>query len=226
MFFSRILDFIYPPICIHCGEVVRGKDSLLCNLCGSFLELLDPKDQCPFCFAHSHTKSKRCLIKDSVIYRAAAALEYGGPASSLVKQLKYDRQNYISKGLAAFLVSQYLRLNWPKPDVVIPVPQAFLQSMIRGYNHSYLIAKDFAHMIQAPVFQSLKRRFGAIPQASLPKDQRQKLNSSCFFVKGELLDKTVLIIDDVMTTRATLIACAEALQEAYPAKIYALTVCC
>ena len=222
-----VLDFIYPPLCLHCEEKVTTSGSLLCDTCGSLFELLSQKDQCPYCFAHEHNKNNPCQIRNSAIYRAAAALEYSGPAATLVKQLKYHRQSHIAKGLGAFLTTQFLSLNWPTPDIIIPVPQTFFQRVSRGYNHSELLAKALAESIGVSVGNVLKRCGSTLPQAAQTKEQRKQLSTSNFKLKkNDLGDKMILLVDDVMTTRATLRACAEVLETAYPKKIYALTVCC
>ena len=227
--YNFLIDTIYPPLCFYCGEKINTKHSLLCQECGSLLEIFEPKEQCPRCFASSHSKKDPCPLNSTSIYRAAAALEYSGPATMLIKQLKYQGQSYISKGLGAFVVAQFVALRWPTPDFIIPIPQTFLKGVVRGYNHSKLIADEVGKLINVPVKEPLKRKIGSVPQAGLTKEQRRKLKSKDFKVKRKssyLVDKTILFIDDVMTTRATLIACAEALQVISPKRIYALTVCC
>jgi ComF family protein len=226
-FYYSILDAVYPPLCLHCGDYIHKKGHLLCDVCSNLLELPDPKDQCPYCFAHFHSKKEKCRISDSVIYRAAAALEYSGPASTLVKELKYNRRDYVARGLGAFVAAQFVNLQWEMPDVITPVPQSFFQGLMRGYNHSDLIAYEFAKIIGVPVRQLLKRKFGGLQQDDLPKEQRHLLDSSAFVLKKhDIAGKVIFLIDDVMTTRATILACAETLWQGDPKRIYVLTVCC
>jgi predicted amidophosphoribosyltransferase len=102
-----------------------------------------------------------------------------------------------------------------------------LKRLDRGYNQSVLLAEPFAKMINRPVMSVLKRSKGSFSQAGLNYEQRLKLAPEAFYaVDTELLrDKTVLLIDDVMTTGSTLRCCAEALYKLHPKSVYALTVC-
>jgi ComF family protein len=150
-----------------------------------------------------------------------------GPVASLVRNLKYQDQTYLAKGLAGFIVAQLLKLDWPFPDLIIPVPMAWVRLMDRGFNQSALIAHYVSINLERPMQELLIRKNGDYSQAGLSRLQRTRLDSSSFSLKqgAEIKDKTILIIDDVMTTGTTIHHCANALAEGLPKNIYGLTVC-
>lgn len=200
-------------------------------MCASLLELIDPNERCPFCFGRDYAPlSKRCgtcVHGERLYYRMAAAFDYRGPAASMIKRLKYGQQPYLAKGLSSFLAVQFDQLKWPFPDAIVPVPLSFTHWLERGYNQSALLAEELSVYLQVPVWDILKRKSGDYSQAGLALTQRKQISSS-FSLKRDhqLQDKTILVIDDTMATGSTLQRCAEVLAEGYPARLYALTVCC
>lgn len=226
-----LTDLVYPPLCLHCNAVIRQKSVLFCSSCQSLLELILPEERCPYCFSPSYAVEKKscpqCMRTPPVLHRIAAAFDYVGPAATLVKKMKYADQPYLARGAGAFLAAQFLHLEWTVPDVVIPVPMSLTHWIDRGYNQSELLAQQFVQIIPSSIQNALERRSGDYSQAGLTLAQRMKLNSGKFYLKDNqnLMDKSILLIDDVMTSGSTLRKCAEVLFEAYPRSIYALTLC-
>ncbi len=235
MFFSKLkesfLDLIYPPYCFSCGGDIAPNEKILCHLCFRELEMISPKLRCPLCFSDRFTDKQKichkCRDKISLLNGCAAAFDYDGSAISLVRHFKYANKPYLSKGLAAFMTLQYLRLGWPKPDYIIPVPISLTKWLTRGYNQSQMLAEEIASMLSSTCIQPLKKRLGGYSQAQLSKEERLQLALDNFTLKSDenLADKVLLIVDDVMTTGSTLQCCAERLLEGYPNKVYALSLC-
>lgn len=170
---------------------------------------------------------KRCRTAPSFVAHMAAAFDYEGPAVSLIKQFKYGGQTYLAEGAAAYLAMQFIALKWPFPDFIIPVPLSLSRYWMRGYNQSALLAQELAKILGCPCVEALKRKSGDYSQAGLNYTQRLNLSGESFSLKQrEMLEnKTLLLIDDVLTTGSTLRKCAEVLAEACPFKIYGLTLC-
>ncbi len=203
---------------------------VVCEACASLLELIDPDERCRVCFnplSSQEWRCQTCLQYPSAFDRMGAAFDYAGPAASLVKRLKYGQQPYLAKGMAAFLVAQWDRLRWPLPDVLVPVPISWTHWLERGYNQSALLAEEMGKLLERPVWHVLKRRSGDYSQAALTLEQRQLLGHQRFTLKKkyDLQDKTVFMIDDVMTTGSTLQRCAEVLSVGGPKALYAMTFC-
>jgi ComF family protein len=141
--------------------------------------------------------------------------------------MKYAQQPYLAKGAAAFMVAQWANLEWPMPDIVVPVPMSFTHWLERGYNQSELLAKEIATLLDRPMVNALGRKSGDYSQAGLSISQRRSLEGSRFYLRSNqlLYDKTILLIDDVITSGTTLNRCAEALMEGHPGVVYGLSFC-
>lgn len=107
---------------------------------------------------------------------------------------------YLAKTAAAFMLVQFERLGWQRPDLIVPVPR---RSWFQGTHHVTLLAKAFAGLLDLPVCQ-------AVGPFMLKKLRTME-------------DKVVLLIDDVLSTEMRLSPTIEVLKEGMPKKIYALT---
>lgn len=228
---SSFLSLVYPPLCLHCKSGLHDASLLLCEDCLLLMELIEPKERCPYCFSPQYCPEQRfcvdCKRRPPILNGLGASFDYIGPAASLVKKLKYSDQTYLAKGCGAYLAAQFLRLDWPMPDVIIPVPIAFTHWLERGYNQSLLLSKQLGALLQSPVQEALVRKSGDFSQAGLSLEQRRKLESGSIFLKPSqgLQDKCILLVDDVMTSGSTMRQCGEAILEEGPASIYGLCVC-
>lgn len=229
---KSFFDLAYPPICLHCPHRLEKGCPLFCRSCLDLLMPIDSKERCPYCFsAEFNGKTEKCchhcLDHPLLLERVAAVFDYEGPAATLIKQLKYGGQLYLAKGAGAYLAAQFLSLDWPVPDVIVPMPMPLLRRFERGFNQSLLLAEAFAKFINRPVRDILVRKSGDFSQASLDYQQRLNLSSASFDIKKgvKLHGQSVLLIDDVMTTGSSLRCCAETLFPTFPQSIYALTVC-
>lgn len=168
-----------------------------------------------------------CVRKSCLFTKCAAAYEYLGPAGTLIKKMKYSDMPYLAKGAAATMTAQLLQLDWPIPDVVVPVPLSFSHRLKRGYNQSELLGNEIATLLSCSFLNALFRKKGGYSQAALLRKQREAMAVNTFQLKKkiDIAEKKVLLVDDVYTTGSTIRRCAEALCDGYPAEIYALTFC-
>jgi ComF family protein len=160
-----------------------------------------------------------------LIKACASAFDYYGPASTLIREFKFNGRFAFAKDAAAFMMVQLSRLNWPMPDALIPVPQTLTSWLKRGYNQSSLIAQELSRMINVPVVDILKKSFTEFSQTGLDRQQRNRLSAEAFGLKRKSIppNQTLLLIDDVLTTGATLQSCAAVLHQTFPSAVYALT---
>jgi len=229
---KSFIDLIYPPLCLHCFNGLEKEQPLFCRSCLELLVPIDPEERCPYCFSMDFEKMREsccqsCSESPPIIDRTAAVFDYEGPAATLVKRLKYGGQSYLAKGAGAYMAAQFIRLEWPLPDAIIPMPMASLRRAERGYNQTLLLARSLGAILDRPVLDVLKRRGGDFSQAGLSLKQRLELKSDRFAIKKgvKFEDQCLLLVDDVMTSGSSLRCCAETLFELYPRKIYAMTVC-
>src|SRR5262245_34544757 len=116
----------------------------------------------------------------------AAVFDHIGPAATLVRKFKYSNQSYLAKGLAGFMALQFIRLNWPMPDLIVPVPISTAHWFDRGFNQSYLLARSLSDLLSCPVADILKRRSGDYSQAGLKRSDRLKLEKESFLLKKQI----------------------------------------
>ena len=220
---------VYPSFCLQCEELLPPEHANFCRGCAECLERILPSERCPFCFLpkSSATLCPRCRVFPLFFHGVASVFDYQGPAAMLIKKLKYGNLPLLASGMASFLVLQWLELNWPTPDIVVPVPQFFLRTLQRGYNQSELLAQEFSKQLQIPTRNVLKRNFGGFRQANLNLEQRQKLHTDSFSMRRgmDISNKTILMIDDVLTSGATLKQCGVVLKKGGATQLYALTFC-
>lgn len=228
---DSLVHLFYPTKCLHCSVLLDPGTVVLCSTCSSSLEVIDPSGRCTSCFHELDEENAfvcgECLHHQSAYLHIASVFDYEGTASSLVKQLKYGNKPYLSEGMGAFLAAQWHMLQWPIPDAIIAVPISFSRLFDRGYNQSALLAKKMGVLLGCPVLDALHRRSGDFSQAALTLKQRKALNQNTFTcnINCPIEGKTLLVIDDVITSGATLQRCGEALLERKAASLYALTFC-
>lgn len=181
--------------------------------------------RCPFCFKAQDGRAPclECTEKRRWHIRKAAALNYSGPVHTLVKRLKYGQMSYLAKTAAAFMFVQFAQLKWELPDVIVPVPR---HVWFQGSNHAALIAKELGKKLGVIVAPVVKRRLGDPAQAKLSKIEREMAEAETYYLKQkeEVFGKTLLLVDDVMTTGTTLSHTIETVKEGAPKKLYALTL--
>lgn len=218
-----MLDLLFPRVCLSCQEPLEKKVKIFCSQCREELFLINPKERCPYCFLECHS----CREEDTPFAAVASALEYNPVSSKLISKLKYGGAFYLAHGSASLLALQFLNLGWEIPDFIVPIPLSFSRLLTRGYNQSALLAENLSKILDTKMASLLKKIGYTQPQASLNLAQREASFLTFALKKNAPLleDKVVLLIDDVMTTRKTLTAAANALLEGCPSKIYALTLC-
>lgn len=194
--------------CVHCESKVLRKRNF-CATCQSHFEFLDPKQQCPFCFCESNGVCSSCLENKRFGIKLAAACEHAGAITTFISLV---RKGIYSKLASSLLSVQFFRLKWDIPDLIIPLPS-------RG-NFGYI--KLFAKAIGVPYCTILKKSKYTLPQMRLPWKERESLTKSDYYLCGSVEGKSILLVDDLFATGATLRAAAGALQGA--SRINALTL--
>jgi ComF family protein len=228
---EAFLQFVYPSFCLHCADPTRHGAGIFCLSCTSQLELINPLERCPYCFSADFDAERRicypCFMEAPSFKRSAAVFDYQGPAATLVLKMKYAHQSYLADGAGAYLAMQFMQLDWPMPDLIVPVPLTLVHRISRGYNQSLLLAESLGKIINRPVQQILRRRSLDYSQAGMSKEQRLKLGSEAFSIKkhSDIRDKVILLVDDVMTTGQTMDCCAKVLYQGLPQAVYVISLC-
>lgn len=196
------LDLLFPPHCVHCQRV----GSLLCS-------------RCLLTLAWSRGRQVEGL--DDV----CVAVDFSGAASSAIHAFKYDHQTRLVDLLGSWLIRAMDENHW-SPELVTAVPLHRKRQLERGYNQSVLLARVVSERFGWPFSaEAIRRLRETRSQVSLNARERRDNVQGAFAASPELVrGKSVLVIDDVLTTGATLVACAEALRQAGALRVLGATV--
>lgn len=127
--------------------------------------------------------------------------------------------------MGAIMALFWLETGYPLPDIIVPVPASPVASFKRGFEPSRLLAETVASLFNRPLWRGLKKEPAYLKQAHLTQKERlANLHAPLYLSKDPsfLIDKRVLLVDDVMTTGHTLNRAAELLFEGYPRSVDAL----
>ncbi len=224
---NTLSSLFFPPSCMACNDQLLETRRLLCNGCMTAMPRLDPHDRCPICFQWLEGPVCTDCKNKCEGFRMAAVFHYESPAAAFIKQLKYQGREELAPAMAAWMLIHYHDLNFPWPDAIIPVPQSFPRRLVRGYNPSSQLAVALSKLMKVPLMQPLRRMWKAFPQAGKGAKERVKMSQDEFRLRSQtdLADKTLLLIDDVITTGTTIKRCSKTLQLAFPRKVCALGFC-
>ena len=191
-----------------CGS--KNRDAAFCARCRSELPWLSTS-RCPVCALPTHGSQTcgECLKAPPAFDRTFAPFSYRFPVDSLVHALKYDRRLELARAFGAELAASLARA--PLPDVVIPVPLSRRRFLERGFNQAHEIAKRLRHPVRVDACVRVKE---TPPQALLPWKLREKNIRGAFECKIDLTGLHVGLVDDVITTGATMNELAKIVKEA------------
>ena len=217
------LDLLFPRWCVGCGR----EGDFICPDCRRSLPRVMPP-LCPRCGLPrpSATLCPVCLGWQAEIDGIRAPFRFDGVMRQAIHELKYRNLRALA-GLLAQLLNGYL-LEYPLPaQVLVPVPLHPKRLRERGYNQSYLLAKELGKLARLPVVDDcLFRERHSLPQARTSTVGERRGNvADAFTCRHQRLEgKHILLIDDVSTSGATLDACARVLKQAGAASVWGLTL--
>ncbi len=225
---AQVLDFLYPPRCAACGIrlaseagprkrvcarcVVRAErmPEPRCHVCGGPLEsAVSGAARCARCLAHP----PRYRIARTVARYRTTAEDEPGSLPALIRRHKYGLDQAAGRALADYLGDE-LPVSAGDYDVVIPVPLHWRRLWWRGFNQAALLAGEVARRLDLPLdTTAISRRRFTTAQTSQHHDERASNVRRAFAVAHpeRVRNRRVLIVDDVMTTGATVDECARVL---------------
>lgn len=225
------VDTAFPPVCPGCGSITGGHGGV-CASCWTRIRFIER----PFCeitgqpFDHDRGDglvSAAAIAEPPAYGRARAAALYDGPARKLVQALKFSDRTDLAPMMAGWMLRAGAELV-AESDAVLAVPLHRRRLIGRAYNQSGELARAISHATGLPLLAGvLARRKATAPQVGLGRTARIANLSGAFAVPPaqapQVAGKRLLLVDDVLTTGATVNAAAKVLRRAGAAEVWVLT---
>lgn len=230
----RIIQNLFsPPLCISCyrglGLLAKGQ---ICMDCFNRAERLETVRTCSVCGKpvppHSDDPCRFCKTTKTYYIRAVSRYKYKGSIKDAICNMKFQKQQWICYPLGTYLAATVQQAYGDIAfDGIICVPATPQRLLERGFNQSRELAVAVSEQLKLPLLDGIlfKKREAAV-QSSLTHAERIQNVKGAFYVRNaeKLYDKNILLIDDVMTTGATVNECAKTLRRAGALCVYAATV--
>ncbi len=216
--FDSILNMIYPPKCIFCQSILSHNAILhICNACYTKLPFID-----------------KTIIRtwqeeeDSYCSGALSVFEYTGMVKESLIRFKFYNKPAYYRTYARLIADRLEKIiNISSYDMVMSVPLHRHKEFTRGYNQAHLISKALARIIKLrECSYVLKRERYTEAQSLLDKQRRNQNVKGAFTVASpkKVQGKSVLLVDDILTTGSTLEECSRVLRQAGADKVFAIVV--
>jgi ComF family protein len=215
-------DLVYPGHCMLCGRSLPPTQEHFCGVC-RVDALTDPHESCPRCagtvgpFATPTGRCRTCRDESFAFERVVRLGPYDGLLREVVLRLKQQTAEGLAELLGAIWAEQAAaRFAALHADVLVPVPLHWMRRWRRGYNQSAALSQGLSLRLRLPCQSSWLRRIRNTPRQTSQTLAGRKMNvRGAFRARGgaALKGRSVLLIDDVMTTGATASEAARALRD-------------
>lgn len=219
---SGILDFFLPKFCAGCNKKLNAGESQVCNDCLSHILTTDSN--------RLESEYDRKFKSTGYVQDLFSlyVFESEGTLQNIIYSFKYSKRFHIGILLGKKLAKSILdKINSWQIDLIVPIPLHHLKKAERGFNQSDFIVKGLSDSLKIPYSDKVIKRIRFTEsQTQFDLGERGQNVSGAFKVKRKkiIADKNILLVDDVITTGATINECAKALIENGAAKIYACSV--
>ena len=213
---GRVRDWLVTPTCVLCGaSTLRARH--FCEGCEDSLPLLD--SGCAVCATPLPGAAPGTLIcgqcqRHPPRYACVhAPFRYAPPIDRLVQGAKYNgRFDWID--LLGRRLAEHVHARAGEVDAIVPVPLHRSRLRRRGYNQSLELARPLAKRLRLPLRRGIERIRATSPQTAISREDRRKNVRDAFAANVEFADLRVAVVDDVMTSGATVEAVARCLRRA------------
>lgn len=222
--FSDILgavsDFILPQSCLLCNEEIQR--GMICDNCLEYLPVVDP----PLCFTcgrpiDSGSSCHQC-VKGHALDHGRAWMLLVPPSDKMIHHFKYRSKTglaeLLGRAMAGIVTADHIL---SRTDIIAPIPLFWWKRVRRSYNQAGLLAQVISRETGIGHQNMIRRIRNTRTQTRLSEDRRRKNVLNAFALsEGMVEDKKVMLIDDVLTTGATMQECARVLKENGASQVY------
>jgi len=222
-----LLDILYPPHCYLCGDPLEEHRYICKDCIDSFSRITGPVcEKCGKPVANSGGICEDCSDGDREFFlaRSFGLYEPDGGLAESVKGLKYEGERALARDLAPLLGREGNSELLERAEAVTFVPLSSEKLERRGFNQAELLARNLARAEGLPIFQTLYKSMETRPQADLGRAERLINVQGSFAYREEIDHDSVLLVDDVFTTGATVDECSKVLKRAGAARVYVATL--
>lgn len=222
-FISDIVSFVYPNVCVACGGSLFKHEQHICNTCYVTL----PK-------TNYHLQKNNPLQRvfygraDTAFASSFLFFQKKGMVQKMLHALKYKGKPEVAKLLGKWYAEDLKQSNTPLTyDYIIPVPLHKKRQQKRGYNQSEYFAEGLSEVLGIPVITNvlIKTHFTETQTHKTRAERAENILQSFSIEHAEMIDnKNVLLVDDVITTGATLEACIIQLQKSTNTKVSVVSI--
>lgn len=211
-FIKSAINFFYPVYCQGCGERLEGGRRFICEKCFEALPKYQGME--PYYGAMERLSG----LVPYTEYQSDLIFRNPGLVRTLIHKIKYDGFPTLGTELSRYFASKHLALgHFLDVTMIVPVPLIMSRYHTRGYNQSTYIAQGIAEVYHLPIAENVLCRRGARgTQTRKGKEERWQHTQGAFYVPTgiQVTGKRILVVDDVLTSGATLIQCGRALLDA------------
>lgn len=215
---SKIERILPAQPCVLCASM--SDEGLWCKACDASLPYLN-EPHCPICALPTLQGEMcgRCLSHPPIFTHTEVVFGYAFPLDKLIQAMKYGEQLALANGFAKKLAQRIEKNNLP--DFIIPMPLHPARLKERGFNQSLLLAEKVTQELNLKLLPNACQRVRDTPsQSSLKWKERDKNVRNAFHCDVDLTGKRIALVDDVMTTGASLNALAKVIKKAGAAEIH------
>lgn len=233
---SSLLDLLWPRHCLACGGEIScsphrpraGEAPLgLCLRCRARLIPIDPRSSCRTCARQVPLSPPEelpppcaaCRSDPPPYDRLIALWRYQSPLREVVQAFKFSRLEYLGRHFAAALASALGAAGASEPDLLVPVPLPWPRRLLRGFNQTELVASPLARTLGRSSIRALRRPAWTPHQTGRGRRERERTSPFRVASAGALSGRSVLLIDDVLTTGATVRSASAALRRAGASRV-------
>lgn len=216
--YKTFLDALYPDKikCIFCKNDLKN-DYPICDECKN-KDYFNKGNRCQICDLRIKERNKicdHCKSNMPKFIKAVSPFVYANDVRKSIIKFKSDNAKYLAPPFAKFMYERIKECNI-NFDIIIPIPSHKDSIKKRGYNQAKVLADEISKLCHKPVMEILIKNVKTKPQKTLNFKQRQEnLRDSITLIDRKAVkDKNILLVDDILTTRATVNYCSELLSMA------------